>query len=81
MAQLNNVGQLKEYIANLPDDMPIVLYRRDMEKSGYMEGVWVENQSMKQETDTAFDVFDHTPYRYEVYVEAGASGIPCLKVT
>lgn len=80
MTKFMNVGQLKEYLSTISDDTPIVVYRSDIEKSGYMEGLWVECTSMKKQTETTVDAFDYSPYEYEVYVKAAASGIPCLMV-
>lgn len=43
------VGELKEFLEHLPDDMVVVHYKSDMEKSGWFEGVtpWVTPMKRK----------------------------------
>jgi hypothetical protein len=64
---IKNVGELKEYLKTLPDDLPIVKYRSNMEKSGYFEGVHAVTATMSKETHDTYDAFDYTPYTYESY--------------
>ena len=37
---MKTVGELKEFIKNLPDDMPLVNYQSSMERSGYQNNVF-----------------------------------------
>ena len=67
---IKTVGELKKFLANLSDDIPIVRYSHDMEKSGYFNGVWPNIQTMKKVTRHTYDAFDYIPYNYEVYEEA-----------
>ena len=64
---VKNVGELKRYLDTLPDDLPIVRYHSDMEKSGYFEGAHITVMGMTKETHHTYDAFDYTPYTYESY--------------
>lgn len=64
---VKNVGELKRYLDTLPDDLPIVRYHSDMEKSGYFEGAHIMVMDMTKETHHTYDAFDYTPYTYESY--------------
>ena len=48
----NTVGELKQFIKDLPDDMPLVSYKSTMEYSGYMQRVHVDVMPMKMQVDT-----------------------------
>ena len=64
---VKNVGELKQYLDTLPDDLPIVRYHSDMEKSGYFEGANIMVMGMTKETHHTYDAFDYTLYTYESY--------------
>lgn len=64
----STVGELKQFIKNLPDDMPLVSYKSTMEYSGYMQRVHVDVMPMKLEVATATDAFDGITYRYEKFI-------------
>ena len=49
MPRARTVGELKEYIKNLPDDTPIISYQSDMEKSGYQSISCASTQKMVTE--------------------------------
>lgn len=61
------VGELKQFLELLPEDMTVVHYKSDMEKSGWFEGItpWVIN--MSKEVHQTRDYFDHTYHSYECY--------------
>ena len=61
------VGELKQFLELLPEDMIVVHYKSDMEKSGWFEGItpWVTN--MSKEVSQTWDYFNHTDYSYECY--------------
>lgn len=61
------VGELKQFLELLPEDMTVVYYKNDLEKCGWFEGItlWVTN--MSKEVRQAWDYFDHTDYSYECY--------------
>ena len=76
----STVGELKEFIKNLPDDMPLVAYKSNMERSGYLPRVQVSVVPMKKEISTATDAFDYTTYQYEHYVR-DPEGTQVLNIT
>ena len=76
---IKTIGDLKEFIKNLPDDTLVVKYQRDMEKSGYQNNLFCNVATMKKETKSTFDRFDYIPYSYEVFVES-EDGISCLEI-
>lgn len=76
---MKTVGELKEFIKNLPDDMPLVNYKKDMETSGYRNNVYCRVDNMVEETRETWDRFDYTSYSYQVMVDS-KDGIPCLKI-
>lgn len=61
------VGELKQFLELLPEDMILVHYHSDIEKSGWFEGIapWVTN--MSKEVHQTWDRFDYTDYSYECY--------------
>ena len=61
MPRTKTVGELKEYIKNLPDDTPIISYQSDMEKSGYQSISCASTQKMVTEKRETYDAFDYTP--------------------
>ena len=74
---MKTVGELKEYISTLPDDMLLLVYQKDMEKGGYQNGTYLRVAPMEKEKVETWDRFDCTPYSYEVFVKS-TNGIPCL---
>ena len=46
---MNTVGELKEFIKNLPDEMLIVNYHSDMETYGYTNNIICTVSNMKKE--------------------------------
>ena len=76
---MKTVRELKEFIKNLPDDMPLVNYQSNMERSGYQNNVFCSVVNMKKETRETWDRFDGISYTYEAMVNS-ADGIPCLKI-
>lgn len=61
------VGELKQFLELLPEDMAIVHYKSDMEKSGWFEGITPGVAPMSKEVHQTWDRFDHTDYSYECY--------------
>ena len=72
------VGELKEFIKDLPDDMLLVNYESNLETSGYMNRLSCDVVNMKKETKYSWDRFDETEYSYEVF-DITKDGIPCLR--
>ena len=77
--KLKTVGELKEFIKDLPDDMLLVIYNEDMETSGYRNSLIAEVSIMKKKTKKAWDSFDGGSYSYEVFEES-KEGTPCLSL-
>ena len=68
--KIKTVGELKKLLADMPDDTPIVAYQSNMEKSGYMQGMWADKKKMAKSVKHTIDAFDYTPYSYEVFEES-----------
>jgi hypothetical protein len=77
---MKTVGELKEFIKDLPDDMLLVQYHRDMETSGYRNNLYCDVTNMKTEVKHTWDRFDGTNYSYEVLVKS-EDGVPCLNMS
>lgn len=81
MSRTKTVGELKEYIKNLPDDTPIISYQSDMEKSGYQSISCASTQKMVTEKRETYDAFDYTPYSYMVFSPSkDDTGTLCLVI-
>lgn len=81
MPRTKTVGELKEYIKNLPDDTPIISYQSDMEKSGYQSISCASTQKMVTEKRETYDAFDYTPYSYTVFSPSNDdTGTLCLVI-
>ena len=65
---ITNAKILKDFLATVPDDTKIVVYRNNMETSGYMENVSVNVRKMKPVEIDTWDRFDGTDYTYTAYV-------------
>lgn len=76
---MKTVGELKAFIENLSDDMPLVSYQSDIEKSGYQNGLFCKVVSMQKETRGTYDYFDGCYYTYDVMVQYD-DGILCLAI-
>ena len=62
------VGELKEKLKNVPDDLFIVEYHSDMEKHGIMQAFPIcEITRVKERKIQTYDRFDYTSYSYTVY--------------
>ena len=76
---MKTVGELKEAIKDLPDDMKLIMYKSNMETSGYQNSVYASVDNMVTETKHTWDRFDGTHYDYEVYT-SDKDGEKCLKI-
>ena len=64
--KVTTVGELKEFIKNLPDDMPIASYESNMERSGYFNRTYLETTKMKETNNWSCDAFNGTLYSYKI---------------
>ena len=64
---VTNVKTLKDFLATVPDDTKIVVYRSNMETNGYMENVSVNIRKMIPVQKDTWDRFDGTDYSYTAY--------------
>ena len=77
---MKTVGELKEFIKDLPDDMLLANYESNMEINGYRNRLSCDVVNMKTETKHSWDRFDGTDYSYEV-LERAEDGVPCLIIS
>jgi hypothetical protein len=78
---VTNLGELKEFLNKFTDnEMPIVIYRQDMEKSGNMPNLHIRVDTMKKTTASTYDAFDGTSYVYAHFINH-PDGEPTLVIT
>ena len=81
---MKTVGELKEFIKDLPDDMKIVSYQSDLlERYGYFNNLSCNVANMKKTLRHTWDRFDYTAYSYNVYVkqkEKSKGTVCCLMI-
>ena len=77
---IKTVGELKEIIRDLPDDMLVINYVSDMEGSGYENKNYCRIRKMEKQTEQRYDAFDYTSYTKEVYKETD-EGADCLVIS
>lgn len=66
---LTTIGELKEFLNAFKDDnIPVVIFRSNIEKSGYMQKANFRVETMKEEHSTAYDAFDGIDYSYQHFV-------------
>lgn len=65
---MKTVKELRDYLANLPDDMIIVHFIEDMERSGYVPNVYPRVANMSPTKEQTYDLFDGTAYDYTHYI-------------
>lgn len=76
---MKSVGELKEFIKDLPDDMIVAKFKVDMETDGFRNEIHCEVKNMREEEKQAYDSFDGTKYNYKVLV-SDSNGTPCLLI-
>ncbi len=74
---IKTVGELKNILNGLPNDMLILSYSSNMEKNGYENKMLITIEPMKETEKETYDAFDYTPYTYKVF-ELDATGHECL---
>lgn len=77
---MNTVGELKEFIKNLDDNMPLVKRSDNFELRGAIDvGIYPRVGNFKTEIKEFIDDFDYAIYCHEVYVR-DKEGIECLLI-
>lgn len=77
---MKTVGELKEFIKNLDDNMPLISTSSNFElQSSVVSGVRVSVEKFSTEKQQFVDAFDHTVYYEEVYV-SNKNGTECLRI-
>lgn len=66
MLLISTVGELKNFIKDLPDDTPILSCRPDMKKNGYKDISCATTRNTVSERIETYDAFDYMPYSYTV---------------
>ena len=62
------VGELKEKLKDVPDDLLVVEFHNNMEKQGIMKAFpSCEIMRVKERKIHTYDRFDYTDYTYTVY--------------
>ena len=77
---MNTVGELKKYIENLDDNMPLVKRSDNFELRGAIDaGIYPRVEKFKTETREFMDGFDYKTYYHEIYIN-DENGIECLQI-
>lgn len=73
--------ELKEILKNIPDDTPIVVFKHNMEGSGYSEEyVSVNLREMVRVKETRIDAFDHEAYAVNILKDPMGWDAPKIQV-
>ena len=64
---IETVGQLKELIANIPDDTKLLTFLETAGKSRYLNKCIIRVEEMKARTEMVQDEFDYCAYEETVY--------------
>ena len=77
---MNTVGELKDFIKNLDDDMPLVKRSDNFELRGAIDvGIYPRVEKFKSEIREFMDGFDYETYYHEVYIR-DENGTECLQI-
>lgn len=73
--------ELKEILNTVPDETPIVVFKSNMEGSGYSEEyVSVSLREMVRVKETRIDAFDHVTYTANVLKDSMGWDVPKVQV-
>ena len=75
---MRTVGELREMIAELPNDMKIIHFESTMEKHGCFPNVTARVEKRSPIEKQTWDRFDGTDYTYESYERDEECFQPCL---
>lgn len=77
---MNTVGELKEFIKDLDDKMPLVKRSDNFELRGAIDkGIYPRVSTFKTERKKFVDGFDYETYYHDVYVY-DENGLECLQI-
>lgn len=77
---MNTVGELKEFIRDLDDNMPIVKHSNNFELRGaIVSGIYPMVKKFRAERREFMDGFDHETYYHDIYVR-DENGKECLQI-
>lgn len=77
---LNTVGELKDFIKNLDDNMPLVKQSDNFELHGAIDiGICPQVEKFRTETRKFMDSFDYKTYNHEIYIN-DENGIECFQI-
>ena len=65
LKKITTVKELREFIKDLPDDMPIAAYESNIEKSGYFNRTYLNIVKMKETINWGVDA-SGTKYSYKI---------------
>ena len=67
MMKIGTVGELKDFIKDLPDDTPVVAFRYGVLTGGYQTNVGIRAENMISEKHETYDALGRPSYTYEVF--------------
>lgn len=77
---MNTVGELKKFIKNLDDNMPIIKKSDNFELRGATDvGIYPIVSNFRKERKEFIDGFDYETYYHDVYI-SDKNGIECLQI-
>lgn len=77
---MKTVGELKDFIKNLNDNMPIVKHSDNFELKNAIDiGIYPKVDKFKIERKEFIDGFDYETYYHDVYIN-DENGIECLQI-
>lgn len=75
------VGELKNILKDIPDDLEIVTFESDMEKCGIMKAyISPRVETYRKEIKTTWDRFDGGSYIYEVFEKDENGDVKALRI-
>ena len=76
---VSTLGELREATKHMSDNTPLIIYKSDMERQGYMKNVYIEECKTVEKIKETWDRFDGDTYYYSVYEDSN-NGDMCLKI-
>lgn len=77
---MKTVGELKDFIKDLPDDMLLIARSNNFElKNSLVAGIHVDLEKFNAKKEQFVDGFDYTVYYEDIYIR-DKNGNMCLKI-